>query len=90
MEGRETRVYQGTACGKNMGEVPSFLTLLYLTLPDGREWVRPNREVDRGGRRRPNAPSTGTSTEVDSGQWTAGALPDQTAQHCTAQYASTL
>lgn len=24
MEGRETRVHQGTACGRNMGEVPSL------------------------------------------------------------------
>ncbi|KAF4415173.1 hypothetical protein FACUT_13616 [Fusarium acutatum] len=63
-QGRETRVYQGTACGRNWGEVPvptclsatspadqqaSKQARLTLTLPDGREWVRPNREVDRGG-----------------------------------------
>jgi hypothetical protein len=32
------------------GKVPyrAYLPLPYLTLPDGREWVRPNREVDRG------------------------------------------
>jgi hypothetical protein len=60
--GRETRVYQGTACGRNWGEVPVPVSLLphqpadqqaskrlTLTLPDGREWVQPNREVDRGG-----------------------------------------